>query len=263
MKQSKKYDLRDLEFEDDQIEETVSTSKVEPNDSTIEDGFVRTQRKQKENFFLNFLKRKEVIIGLGACFILIFTLGIIVNSTEKSHPINKDENRIALASKKVLNKSSSSSSRAKNGKTKEVNTPNKIKRPSAFPVGGASSQPTPSNAEPVTQTQSPASNQEVRTTTIKNNQSDVSNSTSETSGTLQLSTRSDNSPNPTPTPMISYVRIDLIPYIGQDIAEVVQYLTGQGATVIVHYQIDKTHPSGTILDVTTQNSTTAVFTVSQ
>jgi len=61
---------------------------------------------------------------------------------------------------------------------------------------------------------------------------------------------------------VNIVDIDLMPYIGQSIEGVVEALTAQGATVNIHYVEDKTHASGTILDVEGQD-TTATFTVAQ
>lgn len=262
MKQSKKYDLRDLEFEDEQTEETANPPKFGSDDSEIEDELIRTKKNKKGRSFVKFFKRKEVIMGLGAGFILVLSFGVIINNILGTHP-KKQEIHIA----QVQANKKTPSDATKTEKTKNINTSDNKQRPSAFPVGGkeVSSSSVPSNSStnnPVVQSTPSSSTQDLQTTTIENNSSGVSNSSSGTSETLQLTTTpNDNSAN-TP-PVISYLRIDLIPYIGEQIGEVTQYLTEQGATVIVQYQIDKTHPSGTILEVTTQNNTTAVFTVSQ
>lgn len=62
--------------------------------------------------------------------------------------------------------------------------------------------------------------------------------------------------------IVDMITIDLIPYIGQSIDGVPEDLSAQGATVIVEYKEDDTHPSGCILEVFGQD-TTARFIVAQ
>ena len=69
------------------------------------------------------------------------------------------------------------------------------------------------------------------------------------------------SPEPN-APVITYIHIDLIPFIGQSAEPIIKALTGKGATVHVQYQADSTQASGIILDVEGRG-TVATLTVSE